>query len=249
MSDRWSASRLTDAAVDRLAASVKGVVLRADDAGYEDSRRVFNAMIDRHPPVILRAADAADVVAAVRFARDHDVLVSVKGGGHSISGHAVHDHALMLAMGEMRSTQVEPDLRLATVGGGRCWPISMRPRARPGWRRRLAWWRRPVSPGWRSVEGSGGCRVSTAWPATTWSVPMWSPPTASWVRADAEQHLDLFWALRGGSGNFGVVTSFSFRLHPVEDIFADHPYSYAAGVRRDPVQHRPQQLQGGVLTG
>ncbi len=108
----------TDAAIERLAESVTGIVLRPGHAGYDESRRVFNAMIDRHPLAILRPADAADVVSAVRFARDHELSVSVKGGGHSVSGHAVHDDALMLDMAGMRSPQVDPDRRLATVGPG-----------------------------------------------------------------------------------------------------------------------------------
>ncbi len=220
MTDRGAASRLTDAAVDRLTASVTGAVLRRGDAGYDESRRVFNAMIDRHPPVVLRAADAADVVAAVRFAREHDLLVSVKGGGHSVSGHAVHDDALMLDMGDMHTTQVDPDRRLATVGPGALLADVDAATSAYG----LA-----TPTGVVSVTGIAGLTLGggLGWLSGTHGLACDNLVGAEvvtadgdLVRTDEEQHPDLFWALRGGSGNFGVVTSFSFRLHPVDDVFA-----------------------------
>lgn len=218
--------------MDRLAASVAGAVLRPGDGGYDESRRVFNAMIDRHPPLIVRAGDVADIVSAVRFARQHDVLVSVKGGGHSVSGHAVHDDALMLDMGQMCRTQVAPDRRLATVGPGALLADLDAATSAYG----LA-----TPTGFVSTTGIAGLTLGggLGWLSGKYGLACDNLVGADVVtaegqllRADDEQHPDLFWALRGGSGNFGVVTSFSFRLHPVDDVFAG-AITYAPGTGPD----------------
>ncbi len=221
---------LTDAGSDELAHAVIGSVFRAGDTGYEVSRRVFNAMVDRRPAAVVRPRGRSDVVAVVRFARRHGLLVSVKGGGHSVAGHAVHDGALMLDMCELRSVDVDPVTEVAVVEPGATLADLDAATSRVG----LA-----TPTGVVSMTGVAGLTLGggLGWLSGKYGLACDNLLAVEVVTADGEvlmvdddRHPDLFWAVRGGSGNLGVVTSFVFRLHPVASVIAGGiTYSPATG--------------------
>ncbi len=195
-------------------------------------------MIDRHPAVIVRAACVADVVAAVDFARDNGLLFSVRGGGHNVTGSAVADGGLMLDMSAMKDIVVDPDKRTATARARL--PVERPRRGDAGVRARRH--RRP-GIGHRHRRSHAGRRGRAAdallrrhrrQPARRSTS---SPPTASCCTVSADEHPDLFWAVRGGGGNFGVVTSFVYRLHPVGPIILGGILLYPASSG-----HRPPRL-------
>jgi FAD/FMN-containing dehydrogenase len=210
---------------------VRGSVITPDDAGYDAARAVWNAMIDRRPAVIVRPVDTADVAAAIRVARAQDLPVSVRGGGHNVAGHAVGDGALMVDLSGMRTVTVDAQRRVARVEGGATWgdvdaATQAHGLATPG--------------GLISDTGVGGLTLSggIGWLRSRYGLAIDNLLAAEVVtaagevvRARADEHGDLLWALRGGGGNFGVVTAFELALHPLgpEVWFAGPIYDLAAG--------------------
>lgn len=218
-------------AITTLRASIRGSVLGPGDAGYDEARAVWNAMIDSRPAVIVRAADTADVVAAVIAARTHGLPVSVRGGGHNVAGHAVGEGALMIDLSAMRDVRVDPEQRRAWVAGGAIWGDVDRATQEFG----LA-----TPGGLISETGVGGLTLSggIGWLRSRHGLSIDNLVSAEVVTADgslvrtgADEHPDLLWALRGGGGNFGVVTAFEFALHPVGPtvFFAGPVYGIEAG--------------------
>jgi FAD/FMN-containing dehydrogenase len=208
-------SGVTDAAVRSLSSKVEGQVLAPGDDGYDRARAVWNAMVDRRPRLIVRCAAVGDVVAAVRHARDNDLEIGVRCGGHGILGLAVPEGGLMIDLTPMGGVQVDPQRRRAWVQGGAL--LGAVDQATQGYA--LA-----TTAGNVSHTGVGGLTLGggMGWLArqfglTCDNVVSFEVVTADGgtVRASAEEHPDLFWALRGGGGNFGVVTQFELRLHPV----------------------------------
>jgi FAD/FMN-containing dehydrogenase len=192
-----------------------GELLRDGDPGYDDARRVFNAAIDRRPALIARCTGAADVIAAVGFAREQGLPVSVRGGGHSVAGHAVVDGGVMIDLRPMNRVRVDPERRVAWCGGGANWGELDRETQAFG----LA-----VTGGRLSDTGVGGLTLGggSGWLERKYGFTVDSLLSAEVVTADgelvvasAERNPDLFWALKGGGGNFGIVTGFEFRLHEV----------------------------------
>ena len=201
--------------LDALRRTTAGEVLVAGDPGYDAARTVWNAMIDRHPRVIIRCRSTADVVAAVTFARQQGLPVSVRGGGHNVAGHAVADGSAMIDLSLMNDVRVDPEHSRASVAGGATWAVVDRATQAFG----LA-----TPGGLISETGVGGLTLSggIGWLRGRHGLAIDNLISAevvtadgSVVRASATEHRDLFWALRGGGGNFGVVTSFEFALHPV----------------------------------
>jgi FAD/FMN-containing dehydrogenase len=225
------AASIPRAAVEVLRTSVLGDVLVAGDQDYEHARAVWNGMIDRRPAVIVRCKCEADVSAAVLFAGDHDVPVSIRGGGHNVAGYAVCDDGVMLDLSSMRGVQVDPERRRARVEGGAIWRDVDRETQAFG----LA-----VPGGLISDTGVAGLTLSggIGWLRSRYGLTIDSLVSADVVTADghlvhtsADENADLLWALKGGGGNFGVVTTFEFALHEAGPrlMFCAPLYRVAAG--------------------
>ena len=207
--------QLHPADVAALAAQIGGGVLSAGDAGYDEARRVWNATVDRRPALIARCLADNDVQAAVRFAATHRMLLSIRGGGHHIAGNAVAEGGLMIDLSGLRAVVVDVDGRSARVGAGALLADVDRASQAHG----LA-----VPLGINSTTGVAGLTLGGGfgWLTRRHGLTIDNLLGATVVTADGELHRvsaasepALFWALRGGGGNFGVVTSFEFRLHPV----------------------------------
>jgi FAD binding domain/Berberine and berberine like len=206
--------------VEAFQASLRGELLHSGDAGYEDARKIHNAMIDRRPALIARCAGVADVLTAVRFAHEHDLLVSVRGGGHGMPGFAVCDAGLMIDLARMKSVHVVPHQRTVRAEAGVTWSEFDHETQAFG----LATTGGVVgSTGIAGLTLGGGhgflmrrhglaCDNLLDLDVVT--------ADGRWLRASATENAELFWGLRGGGGNLGVVTSFDYRLHPVGTMLA-----------------------------
>jgi FAD/FMN-containing dehydrogenase len=226
---------LEEITVQNFADSLRGRLLRLGDDGYDAARRVWNGMIDRRPALIARCAGPADVIAAVRFARENGLLVSVKGGGHNITGNAVCEGGLMIDLSPMKSVRVDPVARTARAEAGLTWGEYNRETQAFG----LA-----STGGVVSTTGIAGLTLGggLGWLHGKHGLSCDNLLSADIVTADGqlltanpERHPDLFWGLRGGGGNFGVVTSFEYKLHPVDSVLAGmvvHPMAKAKEVLR-----------------
>jgi FAD/FMN-containing dehydrogenase len=202
-------------AVDTLEASFLGEIVRPGDATYEEARKIWNGHIDRRPALIARCRGVADVLAAVRFAREHDLLTSVRGGGHAVAGHALNDDGIVIDLSLMTGTRVDPLARTIRVEGGCLNDHVDRESQAFG----LA-----VTGGIVSHTGIAGLTLGGGignlmrkFGLTIDNLRSCDVVTAdgSFVVASEHENSDLFWGLRGGGGNFGVVTSFEFQLHPL----------------------------------
>jgi FAD/FMN-containing dehydrogenase len=201
--------------VSDLRAGLRGELLLPDDDGYDRARSIWNAMIDRRPALIVRAAGVADVMAAVNFAREHGLLLAVKGGGHNVAGNAVCEGGLMIDLSAMRSVRVDPRARTARAEGGATWGDFDAETQAFG----LA-----TTGGLISTTGVAGLTLGggIGWLMGSYGLACDNllsldvvTAAGELVTASADENPDLFWGLKGGGGNFGVVTSFEFRLHPV----------------------------------
>ena len=210
---------------ERLAKLVKGPVLGAGDPAYEESRHVFNAMIERRPAAILKCSCAEDVAHGVTVAREYNLPISIKGGGHSVAGNAVCEDGLMLDMSEMKRISVDPERGIAVAEAGLTLGEFDAATARYG----LA-----TTLGVVSMTGIAGLTLGggIGWLNGKHGLACDNVLSMEVVTADgrlrtvdARQDQDLFWALRGGGGNFGVVVSFTYSLHPVSKVLAG-PISY-----------------------
>jgi FAD/FMN-containing dehydrogenase len=203
------------AAVDELATGFGGVIVQPGDAAYDEARMVWNGMFDRHPAVIARCSSAADVVAAVNFARENDMVVAVRGGGHSAAGTSTCDDGLVVDLSGMKSIEVDPAAKTARAGAGLTWGEFDAATQEHG----LA-----VTGGRFSTTGIAGLTLGSGsgWLERKCGLTADNLLSVDIVTADGQQltaseseNPELFWGVRGGSGNFGVVTSFTYRLHEV----------------------------------
>ena len=209
---------LKEAAVKELKASLRGRLLLATDGAYEEARKVWNSMIDKRPALIAQCAGVGDVVEAVNFARDNNLLVSVRGGGHNVAGKSVCDGGLMIDLSNMRSVQVDRDQRTARVEGGAALSDLDHQTQAFG----LA-----TTAGVVPTTGVAGLTLGggVGWLARKYGLSCDNLLSVEIVtangrilRASPDENADLFWAVRGGSGNFGVVTSLQYQLHPVSPM-------------------------------
>jgi len=207
-------------AVEQLATATRGTLVGPDDALYDEARAVYNGMIDKRPALVVRCADVADVIGAVRFARDNDVAVAVRGGGHNGGGLGTVDGGLVIDLGALRGVRVDPVARTVQAEGGATLGDVDHATHAFG----LA-----VPGGIISTTGVGGLTLGGGIGHLTRGLGLTIDnlvgvdvvlADGSFVKADAEHNDDLFWAVRGGGGNFGVVTNFTFRAHPVGTVVA-----------------------------
>jgi FAD/FMN-containing dehydrogenase len=236
------------AELEELRRSLAGAVLRPGDAGYDGARRSFNALIDRRPAVIARCTDARDIAVALDFARSHGLEVAVRGGGHNPAGHCVCDGGLVIDLSGMRAVEIDASAGIARSAGGATWLDF--DSATQGYGL--------VTPG--GVVGStgvtglalgGGIGHLTAQHGLTCDNIVGAAlvaPDGARVEATADENPELLWGLRGGGGNFGVVTELRFRLHPLERVVGGLLEYRGSGARdvlrrfRDVVGESPRQL-------
>jgi FAD/FMN-containing dehydrogenase len=229
------ATTLNDAYVGHLAELVSGTILRPRDSGYDEARAVFNGLIDRKPALIVRCRTTDDVVAALAFARRAQLEVSIRGGGHNVAGRAVTDGGLMIDLGEMKTICVDPQARTVTAEGGVIWGELNDATAA----HELA-----VTGGVVSTTGIAGLTLGggLGWLMSKHGLAADNLIGVELVTADgdtlqvdAASHSDLFWAVRGGGGNFGVVTKLTYRLHPLTTVVGGlvaHPIDAAPAMLR-----------------
>jgi len=234
----------------------RGRLIRPDDADYDGARALWNGAVDRRPRLIARCIGNADVVAAVRFARDHDLEIAIRGGGHNVAGTAVCDDGIVIDLSAMRAVRVDLAARSAWVQGGALWgDVDRETQAHA-----LA-----TTGGIVSHTGVAGLTLGggVGWLMRKHGLTVDNLLAADVVTADgellracADQHPDLFWALRGGGGNFGVVTAFEFRLHAVGPSVLAGPIVWDASdagevlrFYRDFVRDAPDELGTVVRFG
>lgn len=226
---------ISPGAVAALGAVFGGDLIGVGDPGYEDARRVWNGNIDRRPALVARCRGVADVRHAVSFARKEGLLVSVRGGGHSMPGYGTNDGGVVIDLSPMKEIRVEPDARTARADGGVLWREFDRETQEFG----LA-----TTGGTVSNTGIAGLTLGggLGWLMGKHGLTVDNLISADVVTADGEFHTvsadrepELFWALRGGGGNFGIVTSFEYQLHPIAEVLGGmvvHPLDQAADVAR-----------------
>ena len=209
-----------DAAIEELTETLRGELLRPADPAFDDARTIFNAMIDKHPRLIVRCANVADVIAAVTFGRERGLETAIRSGGHSGPGLSLVDDGLVIDLSEMTGIRVDPDAETVRVEPGCTWgDIDHATHA----------FGKATVSGVISTTGVGGLTLGGGhgYLSRKYGLAIDNLVSADVVLADGrlvhaseDENPDLFWALRGGGGNFGVVTAFEFRLHPVDTVVA-----------------------------
>jgi FAD binding domain/Berberine and berberine like len=227
---------LDRAALDELGASFRGELVRPTDPTYDAQRKVWNGSIDRHPALIARCTGVADVIAAVRFAREAGALVAVRGGGHSFPGHSVCDGGILIDLGPMRGIRVDPEARTARVQAGVLWGELDRETQAFG----LA-----TTGGIVTHTGVAGLTLGggIGWLQRKHGLTIdrllsvdLVTADGQFVKASASENADLFWGVRGAGGNFGVVTEFEFRLDPLGPTVLAGPIMW-------PIEESPKVLR------
>ena len=241
---------MVTSSMEHLRGRVRGTVVGPDDAEYDEARTVYNAMIDRRPHAVVQCASTDDVVAAVEYAGQSGLAVAVRGGGHSVPGFGTADDAVVVDLTGMRRVEVDPQARTARAQGGSTWGVFNDATHAHG----LA-----TTGGIISTTGVGGLTLGGGIGYLSRGVGLSCDNLVSaevvtadgqTLRASENENDDLFWALRGGGGNFGVVTELEFRLHPVSEIYGG-PMLYEledAGTvlrfYRDFIKDAPEQFGG-----
>jgi len=239
---------LSEKDIDELRRSLVGIVIVPADAEYNIARRGFNGLINRRPAVIARCRTAGDIAVAFDFAQSHSLEVAVRGGGHNPAGHCVCDDGLVIDLSQMRTVEVDAESRIARADGGATWlDFDTATQAvglvTPGGV--------VVSTGVVGLSLGGGIGHLTAQYGLTCDNIIGAEvvtPRGNTIHASANENEDLLWGLRGGGGNFGVVTRLEFRLHPLEQVIGGRLIYRGSGVRdallryRDAVEGSPRDF-------
>jgi FAD/FMN-containing dehydrogenase len=232
----------------------KGPLLTPGNPAYEQERSLFNAMIEKRPSLIAKVTGAEDIAAAIRFARDHELPLSVRSGGHSVAGHSLVQNGLVIDVRPLKSIQIDPGKREARVGAGVTWGEFDTANQAYG----LA-----TTGGRVTTTGVAGYTLGggNGWLDRAFGLAVDNLLSVDLVTAEgrgvtasADENPELFWALRGGGGNFGVATSFRFRLFPVGTVYAglflfdaERVGEEVTRTYRDLMEHAPRELGGGML--
>ena len=210
---------LNETSIQEFRATLRGDLIQPQDEGYDDARKVYNAMINKRPRMIVRCADVADVIQSVNFARDNNILLSIRSGGHNAGGLGICDDGLVIDLSRIKYTRVDPLAKTVVAGGGCLWgDIDHATHV----------FKMATPSGIISTTGVGGLTTGGRLGYLTrkcglsidnlLSVDM-VLADGSFIIANENQNQDLYWAVRGGGGNFGVVTAFTFKLHPIDMIY------------------------------
>ena len=233
-----------------LKANMRGGLIEPSDYGYDEARKVYNGMIHKKPRAIARCTDVADVIRSVNFARENNLLLAIRGGGHNAGGLGICDDGLVIDLGLMKYSRVDPAARTVTVGGGCTWGDVDHATHVFG----LA-----TPSGIISTTGVGGLTLGGGVGHLTRKCGLTIDNLLSadvvladgrFVKANADENSDLFWAIRGGGGNFGVITAFTFKLHPIDILYGGpmlYELSEATDVMkwyRDLIPAAPDDLNG-----
>jgi FAD/FMN-containing dehydrogenases len=211
--------KLDENSIQQLKAAVRGRIIEPTDKDYDDARKVYNAMIDKKPRLIVRCFDVADVIASVNFARENGRLLAIRSGGHNAGGLGIADDALVIDLAQIKYTRVDPAARTVTVGGGCTWGDVDHATHAFGM---------ATPSGILSTTGVGGLTLGGGIGMFTRKCGLTIDNLVSadivlvngrFVKANSDENTDLFWAIRGGGGNFGVVTSFTFKLHAIDTVY------------------------------
>src|SRR5512136_498324 len=210
---------MSGVSLDQLRSRVRGQLIQPSDEAYDQARRVYNAMIDKRPSLIVVCADVADVIATIDYARENRMLVAIRGGGHNGGGLGTCDGGIVIDLSRMKGVRIDPTAHTVRVGGGCTWGDVDHATHAFGM---------AVPTGIISTTGVGGLtlgggigHLSRKYGLTVDNLLSADVVTAdgAFKIASEKENPDLFWALRGGGGNFGVVTSFEYKLLPVKDVF------------------------------
>jgi FAD/FMN-containing dehydrogenase len=241
---------LSESTIETLRASLRGEVITPDDKGYAEARKVYNAMIDRRPGVIARCVDVMDVVTAVNYARDNGLEIAIRGGGHNGAGLGIVDDGLVIDLSLMKGIHVDTKAKTVRVEGGCVWGDVDHATHAYG---------QAVPSGFISTTGVGGLTLGGGLGYLTRKYGLTIDnllgvdivlADGRLVTASADENTDLFWAVRGGGGNFGVVTSFLFKLNPVNVVYGG-PIFWSIDqaptilkLWRDMIMKAPEDLNG-----
>jgi len=243
-----SGKAVDESAVRRFGENFRGRLVRSDDADYDSARRVWNGMIDKHPAIIAYCSDKDDVISCVNFARSHDILVSVRSGGHNVAGNAVCDKGIVIDLSRMKKIEIDAHAQMVTVQAG----LTLGELDNATQAYGMA-----VPVGIVSKTGMAGLTLGggIGWLVRKYGLSCDSLLSAEVVTADgqllaasADENPDLFWGIRGGGGNFGIVTEFTFRLYPVRQVIGGMMLYRAAGAPelfrfyRDFISAAPDEL-------
>src|SRR6266576_3837674 len=231
-------------------ANLRGRLIAPGDKDYDDARKVYNGMIHKKPRLIVRCADVADIIRSVNFARENDLLLAIRSGGHNAGGLGICDDGLVIDLAPIKYTRVDPTARTVTAGGGCTWGDVDHATHAFG----LA-----TPSGIISTTGVGGLTLGGGVGHLTRKCVLSIDnllsadvvlADGSFVKANADENSDLFWAIRGGGGNFGVVTSCTFKLHPIDTVYAGPMFWELSETEevmkwyRDPIPAAPDDLNG-----
>lgn len=214
------ANKISQPAIDAFRSQIKGEIILPEDQNYDETRKVYNAMINKHPAIIVRCRDVADVIYSVNFSRENNLLVAIRGGGHNGGGLGLCDDGLVIDLSGLKSVRVNTENNTVRVGGGNLWGEVDHATHAFG----LA-----IPAGIISTTGVGGLTLGggVGYLSRKYGLTIDNLLEADMVLSDGSfvtvnenHHADLFWAIRGGGGNFGIVTSFLFQAHPVKNVYA-----------------------------